>query len=410
MSTPAEIILGDLGATSVSVASLTGQSIVVTPLGSTSVSVSDPVSTQSISISSSSTEVTVASPSVDPISVSTDTIRVDINTNPVDTGARRLRQLTDVVGDPTSGQVLVYNESENNFQFSDQQGGSGGGADELTDYAITVTNTDAAFNTINGFTYETFSSMTNILNDILNPYVKTSITLNSLSGTLNGSSFSQDTPGRDLEVGESIVFNTISYTVGDASKVKDDTIRLKRDNLSHQDLPETGTSSVAISPIINTTFSSPETDVYKISFVDNGNPNGLEFNLSSQTITLNWKHRVTLTFSPTIPSTNSEATTLFGQPSSDSQLLNDPGSASFVLTASSDNAQDGNHTFLMYPSEYGTLNSIRQNDATDTTADFVLAGTFTITNSYGVNIPYYIYRTIDTGAFNNGVDLRITLN
>lgn len=392
-------------------ASLAGQSIVVTPLGSTSVSVSDPVSTQSISISSSSTEVTVASPSVDPISLSTDTIRVDINTNPVDTGVRRLRQLTDVIGDPTSGQVLVYNESQNNFQFADQQGGgTGGGADELTDYAITVTNTDPAFDTINGFTYETFSSMTNILNDILNPYVKTSITLNSLSGTLNGSSFSQDAPGRDLEVGESVVFNTVSYTVADASKVKDDTIRLKRDNLSHQDLPETGTSSVAISPIINTTFSSPETDVYKISFVDNGNPNGLEFNLTSETITLNWKHRVTLTFSSTIPSTNSEATTLFGQPSSDSQLLNDPGSNSFTLTAASGNAQDGNHTFLMYPSTYGTLNSVRQNDATDTTADFVLVGEFTITNSYGVSIPYYIYRTIDTGAYNSGVDLRITLN
>ena len=393
-------------------ASLAGQSIVVTPLGSTSVSVSDPVSTQSISISSSSTEVTVASPSVDPISLSTDTIRVDINTNPVDTGVRRLRQLTDVIGDPTSGQVLVYNESQNNFQFADQQGGgTGGGADELTDYAITVTNTDPAFDTINGFTYETFSSMTNILNDILNPYVKSTITLDALGGTLNGSSFSQDAPGRDLDLGESVVFNTVSYTVSDPDKVKDGTIGLKRDIIPHQiGLPETGTSSVAINPVISTMYNAPQTDVYKILFVDDGNPNGLEFNLTSETITLNWKHRVTLTFSSTIPSTNSEATTLFGQPFSDSQLLNDPGSDSFTLTAASGNAQDGNHTFLMYPSTYGTLNSVRQNDATDTTADFVLVGEFTVTNSYGVSIPYYIYRTIDTGAYNSGVDLRITLN
>lgn len=392
-------------------ASLAGQSIVVTPQGSTSVSVSDPVSTQSISISSSSTEVTVASPSVDPISLSTDTIRVDINTNPVDTGVRRLRQLTDVIGNPTSGQVLVYNESQNNFQFADQQGGgSGGGADELTDYAITVTNTDPAFDTINGFTYETFSSMTNILNDILNPYVKSTITLDALGGTLNGSSFSQDAPGRDLEVGESIVFNTVSYTVSDPDKVKDGTISLKRDSLSHQTLPETGTSSVAINPVINTTFNTPETDVYKISFVDDGNPNGLEFNLTSETITLTWNYRVALSSSTTIPSNNSEANTLYGQPYSDSQLLNDPGSDPFTLTAASGNAQDGKYTFLMYPSTYGTLNSVRQNDATDTTADFVLVGEFTVTNSYGVNIPYYIYRTIDTGAYNSGVDLKITLN
>jgi hypothetical protein len=207
-----------------------------------------------------------------------------------------------------------------------------------------------------------------------------------------------------------VVLNTVSYTVSDPNKVKDGTIGLKRDAIPHQILPETGTSSVAINPVISTTYSAPQTDVYKILFVDDGNPNGLEFNLTSETITLTWNYRVALSSSTTIPSNNSEANTLYGQPYSDSQLLNDPGSDPFTLTAASGNAQDGKYTFLMYPSTYGTLNSVRQNDATDTTADFVLVGEFTVTNSYGVNIPYYIYRTIDTGAYNSGVDLKITLN
>jgi len=50
-------------------------------------------------------------------------------------GATRLRDLEDVKGDPTSGQILVYNVGENNFQFQDQNTGGAGG-DDLTDEAI----------------------------------------------------------------------------------------------------------------------------------------------------------------------------------------------------------------------------------------------------------------------------------
>ena len=101
------------------------------------------------------------------ISIDTDSITVEVATN-TNAGQwpKRLRDLEDVVGDPASGQVLIYNEGENNFQFADQTGGGDGGgggggdADELTDYAITVTNTDAAFDTIRNNTYEKYTNMT----------------------------------------------------------------------------------------------------------------------------------------------------------------------------------------------------------------------------------------------------------
>ena len=165
MSNPAEIIVGGSGSTSVSVNSASGQSIVVSPVGSTSVSVGS-VESQSISITSSSTDVTVSSPDTQTISVSTTPINLEVftNANLSSIGVKRLRDLEDVIGDPTSGQVLIYNEGENNFQFGDQQGGGGvsgsGDDEELTDYAITVTNTDGAFSTIKDFTYEKFTSMT----------------------------------------------------------------------------------------------------------------------------------------------------------------------------------------------------------------------------------------------------------
>lgn len=64
----------------------------------------------------------------------------------------------------------------------------------------------------------------------------------------------------------------------------------------------------------------------------------------------------------------------------------------------------------MIPTAFGTIKSVLQNNSTDVTADFVLDGTFTATNSFGVGVSYYIYRTNDTGAFNDDVVLTVTLN
>ena len=91
-------------------------------------------------------------------------------------------------------------------------------------------------------------------------------------------------------------------------------------------------------------------------------------------------------------------------------MQSDPGSSSFNLTTTVDNENDSNHTFLLIPSDFGTLKSVTQNQSTDVTADFVLDGTFTATNSNGVGVSYYIYRTNDTGAFNSGVTLTVKLN
>lgn len=412
MSSPAEIVLGQGGASSISVNSAEGQSIVVTPSGGTSVSVAS-VDSQSVSISSTSTEVTVSSPETQSLSVNTTPFTVEVSTNSnLISGATRLRELTDVIGDPTSGQVLIYNQGENNFQFADQTGGGGGGGDseELTDYAIQVTNSDGAFDTIIGTTYETNTSMTNILNDILNPYTLTSISLSSLSGTNNLSSFSVS-GGQTVavEVGTSISLTSFSYGVADPSKVKDGSVKLKKDSSSYMaGLSETSTTNVSVSPVINAQKNTPGTDSYKMTAVDNGNPSGVEYNLNSSTSTISWRYVVGLGAYPTIPSSNSTATDIY-ENLVVSTLINDPGNSSFNLTCTAANANDANHTFLIWPSSYGVIKSVLQNNSTDVTADFVLVGEYTVTNSNNVNISYYIYRTNDTGAFNDDVVLTVTL-
>lgn len=411
MSTPAEIILGSDGVTSVSVDSADGQSIVVTPVGGTVVSVGSTES-QSISVSSVSTEITVQSVSPSSISIDTESITIDIATNTnVGGWPKKLRDLEDVIGDPTSGQVLIYNEGENNFQFSDQTGGGGGGGsgdvDELTDYAITVTNTDAAFDTIRSNTYEKYTNMTDLFKDILDPYTKTSVSFNTLRGTANGFSLSV-TNSKDFEVGADISLTSIDYIVGDINKVKDGSLIFRRDGSAHQTLPEISTYGVNIDPVINSQYNSLAQDIYKITFVDNGNPNGQEYSLSSGTITLNWKYRFGISAYPTIPSDSASATTIYDY-LVDSSLLGNPGASPFSFTCTAESANDANYTFLIYPSTFGTLNSVLQNNSTDVTADFLLVGEYTVTNVNDVNISYYIYRTNDTGAFNDDVDLTVTL-
>lgn len=373
------------------------------------------IETQSISVTSVSTEVTVQPAESASISISTDSITVEVATN-TNAGQwpKRLRDLEDVVGDPSSGQVLIYNAGENNFQFADQTGGGGGGgggdADELTDYAITVTNSDGAFDTIRNNTYEKYTNMTDLFKDILDPYTKASVQITSLDGSKNGSSFGASSgQTKVLEVGDQITLNTFSYTVSDPSKVKDGSVSLLKDGSSYMSaLSETSTTNVAFSPIVNAQFNTPSTDTYKITATDNGNPNGQEYPLSSSTITIDWRYRIGLSANNTIPSDNASATAIYDNLVS-SVLQNDPGGSAVNFTCSESNASDANYSFLIWPSSYGVLKSVLQNNSTDVTADFTLVGEYTVTNVNDVNISYYIYRTNDTGAFNDDVVLTVTL-
>ena len=164
-----------------------------------------------------------------PTTVNTETISVEVSNRVQALGStvKRLRDLEDVIGDPESGQILFYNSGQNNFQFRDNQGAGSGESDENINEAIEVTNNDGAFSTLIGQTFETGTSITSVLSSILNPYTKTSVQLTSLEGSKDGVGFSVSTSSTELlEVGTSISLQNFSFTVGDASKVKDGSICL----------------------------------------------------------------------------------------------------------------------------------------------------------------------------------------
>ena len=323
-------------------------------------------------------------------------------------GATRLRDLEDVKGDPTSGQILVYNVGENNFQFQDQNAGGAGG-DDLTDEAITVTNTDAAFSSISGFTFETGTSITTVLSNILNPYAYSTLSISNLSATINGSSGSISS-NKVLEVGSSVVVNNITYVVTNSSQIKDNTLALlKNGQISASNLTESS-STENISPI--TESSSVPVDVsFKLTAVDEGSSVSAEKSVFSDEIKFQWRFSTRLSSASAAPSSNADATALYDN-SSDSVNVADPGSGSINLNCTASNSNVNNFTFIMVPESFGTLKSVILNNSTDVTSDFVqvTSSTFTATNDHDIGVSYFIYKTNDPGAFSDSSTLTIKFN
>ena len=393
---------------SVSVETSSSVSAVVSPQASYALDIIAP--------SGTSVEVSIASPSVEVSSnpgvvttVSEKFNQIEVSAAIPAVGIFRLRDLQDIKGDPESGQVLVYNQGENNFQFQDQQEGSAGG-DDLLDSAIEVTNTDGAFSSIKGSTFETGTSITTVLSQILNPHSYLTPSLSNLKGSVEGAS-STFSSNQVVEVGADIIMNNVSYTIDKESQVKAGSVALlKNDVVFQSNLPDTSSTNVSVNEFASSRVT-PGKDTFKIRVTDSGSGSSAEKTVFSSGISFDWRYSTRLSAYSTIPSNNGQATLLYSA-STDTSFQNDPGSSSFDLTCSSAHDNPENYTFIMIPSSFGTLKSVVQNSSTDVTDDFVQVGdsTFTATNVYGVGVSYYIYRTNDPGVFNSSATLTIKLN
>lgn len=414
MADPATIVLGG-EAPSINVDFATSYELtVVPPQSKISVDVASN-DVQSIEVGGNSLSISLPEQrQFVPTTVNTETISVEVSSRVQALGStvKRLRDLEDVIGDPESGQILFYNSGQNNFQFRDNQGAGSGESDENINEAIEVTNTDPAFSSIVGQTFETGTSITSVLSDILNPYTKTTVSRPTLIGKKNQVAFVYGS-NTNVEVGTSVEISQVSYTISDPDKVKDGSVNLVRNGSPAGSSLAASASNTEVT-LPNTISSQkiiPGSDSYKMSLTDNGNPNNIEYTIDSSTLSINWMYRVRLAAHSTEVTDNSTASAMFLD-TVDNVLMNDPGSAAFDLDCSNNNSVDGKYTYIVIPESFGTLSSVLQNGSTDVTADFFLVGssTFTVQNSNGVSVAYYIYRTNDTGAFNDGVTLNVKLN
>ena len=413
MSDPATIVLGG-EAPSINVDFATSYELTVQPPQSKlSVEVAS-TGNQSIEVGGNSLSISLPEQrQFVATTVNTETISVEVSNRVQAIGStvKRLRDLEDVVGDPESGQILFYNSGQNNFQFRDNQGAGSGESDENINEAIEVTNTDPAFSSLIGQTFETGTSITSVLSDILNPYTKTTVSRPGLFGTKDQVGFSY-TSNTNVEVGTTVEINQISYTISDPDKVKDDSVSLIRNGTSAESsLADSASNTVSLPTVITSQKIIPGTDSYKMSLTDNGNPNNIEYSIESSTISINWMYRVRLAAHSTEVSDDATASAMFLD-TVDSSLINDPGSSRFDLVCSDNNSVDGKYTYIAIPEAFGTLSSVLANNSTDVTADFslVTSGTLTVQNTNGLSVAYYIYRTNDTGAFNDGITLNVKLN
>lgn len=392
---------------SISVEASSSVSAVVSPQASYAMNIAAP--------SGTSVEVSVASPSVDISSTPSVVTTVSEKFNEIEVSAAipavgilRLRDLQDIKGDPASGQVLVYNQGENNFQFQDQQAGGAGG-DDLIDSAIEVTNTDGAFSAIKGSTFETGTSITSVLSQILNPYSYSTLSISSFAATIDGSSQSVSSD-KVVEVGNTVVLASLTYTVTNGSQIKDDSLTLLKDGaVNATNLPESD-STYSLSSITESK-SAPGEVSFSLRATDAGSVNSAEKEVVSPEFKFLWRYSTRLSAGSTIPSSNGQATVLY-QASVDAKQVLDPGTGSIDLDCNAQNLNTDNFTFLMIPESFGTLKSVILNNSTDVTADFVqvTSSTFTVTNDHGIGVSYYIYRTNDPGAFSDSSTLTIKFN
>ena len=238
-------------------------SLDVSPASNASVSINTVPTTQ-LSVSTLGSTVSTVSQLNNSLTVST-ALQTPLKLN--------LRDLEDVSGDPTSQQVLVYDAGDNAFVFADQSGSGGDGSgSQNTDAAIEVTNTDGAFDTIFNTTYESNSSVTTILSQILNPYVTAKLNLSNIKYRDPAQSSDQSaSSSASVEVGSNIAIKGLSFSTTDSDQIQENSIKLLKNNSEiggYVGFEETGFngyfSDISLSDI-NIEHNSPQTDTFKLT-------------------------------------------------------------------------------------------------------------------------------------------------
>tara|TARA_B110000858_G_C17782607_1_gene465556 strand:+ start:240 stop:1244 length:1005 start_codon:yes stop_codon:yes gene_type:complete len=330
-----------------------------------------------------------------------------------------LGDLMDVSGDPASQQVLVYSEATNSFVFANQSSGGGSGGSQNTDAAISVTNIDGAFDTIANQTYESGTSVTTILSQILNPYVKATLTLSNIKFIKEGTASAQSSlVDVSVEVGSNVNFNGVGFSTTNPAQIEDGSIKLLKDGAAIGGLegfPEEGFSGnfsdIGLSSA-SLEYNSLETDTFKLSAIDSGSPSiGTPYTITSNSITVSWVYRAVLSTSNINLAAGEESNfNLVISGATENGNVDDTEFIStgvFDLTtgAASDNAEQ--YTYISYPKALGLIDSITH-QSFPVLGDFTFVDEFNYTNSWGLVQSYYIYKSSQAQAFGVGSKLEIT--
>ena len=415
---------------SVTVSSPEGSDISVSGSEGVAITVS-PNAGHSVSISQDSgTSITVNPDNSSVVTATNDVVNVSVDSIPAVDKVTNLRELNDVIGDPTSNQVLVYNQSENNFQFADQTGGDGTG-DPLTDQFIDVTNGDGAFDHLTDVNkeYEVGTSITQILKDILDPYKTMSLSLTNIryryileGGQIDGVTYNTSySPTDTVEVGSNIRILGLNYTASDIGGYVPLSSFLTFNGVQngvYNGVPiPSGVTFVPGFQYYETQQNSPHDLSIAVGARDDGPPGySGTITVTSTEEKLKWRYKAFLLAS----TIDLEATPIAGNFESivGSGLVgykfvgNSSGTSSnFSMNTPIGSDDENSYTYIMYPMAFGELTEVLEEGAFPVIGDFVkltgpLAdGGFEYAGPNGQDTSYLVYQTDEKQAFGGDVEL-----
>tara|TARA_R110002050_G_scaffold209677_3_gene345678 strand:+ start:352 stop:1386 length:1035 start_codon:yes stop_codon:yes gene_type:complete len=293
---------------------------------------------------------------------------------------------------------------------------SASAGNETTDNDIQITNDDPAFDHM-GASINSGTTFTDVFELILNPYVQTSISLDSMTLTKETSTNTYGSAvsiegSQDLHIGQRFRVTQVRYSVANTDKTKDTGVDFKFNTTDIQTGFADSTTSVqdlsSALEIDDTSISSHFTgDSYRFHVTAEDEDSSFP-DISSNSFYIRIKHYFKLGGHATSSvESHAEAKTLW-------EALGDGVTGSGLSTRTTtdfttDSAIDtqDNYTWIIYPSAWGNISNIKQDDSYGVLDDFLAPVAFNIENEFGVSVEYKLYRSKDDDAFAIGKTLTI---
>lgn len=268
------------------------------------------------------------------------------------------------------------------FGFSGGAGSSGGGT-LVNPITVTVAYLPGIPLSTN---YPAGTTLESILNDLMAPYVKGS--MSGLATVLNPN----DTY---IEVGRTVNIVSASWAVvNDSEGNPPYSMYLTGDGFN---MAVTGTSQAGSG---TTQLTAAGSKTWTLSGNDkNAVP------LTPVSYSRSWRFRYWFGASALANPVGDPTATTLALAMQQSQLLASK-SATFVCTA--DNDTVANYTWIIYPASFGALTNIIQNGALPVLTAFTYIGSWNVTNAYGIVESYRFYKSNADKAFASGTTLAIS--
>lgn len=298
-----------------------------------------------------------------------------------------------------------------------------GGGNETTDNSITVTNTDAAFSHLT--TIGSGVTFTDVFELILAPYVRSTITLDNIqfakeTSTATMGSSNWVSGNQDVEVGQAFQVTGVEYEVGTPAKTDDNSVIFKVNATTIQgggtgsNLTDTNTSqqttttNVTDDQVVNST--SGDSYRFRVFATDAGDGGSFSpVTITSNSIYVYVKNRFKVGGHATSSVADAAAAkTLWEAIGTGVTGSGLKARGTISVTTDSNMDTEGKYTWIMYPSSWGSISGILQDNSYAVLSDFESPQTLDIENEFGVSTEYKLHRSTYDDAFANGTTLTIS--